>query len=175
MNSGDNLRHMSRRLAFLLRHDSTYAFDEHGWRGVDDLIRHHGYSLGQLEEIVETNNKQRYEFNEDKTKIRARQGHSVNVDVELKEANPPSELYHGTAVKSLHSILEEGIKPKGRLHVHLSSDIETAAKVGRRHGVPIVLRIDTKAMSDDGMRFYLSTNGVWLTEYVDAKYISVIE
>lgn len=162
-------------LAFLLRHDSKGNFDDKGYRDISDLIENHGYTAPLLEYIVATNNKQRYEFNEDKTKIRARQGHSVKVDVELREENPPSVLYHGTAVTSLSSILEEGLKRGTRLHVHLSSDVETAVKVGSRHGEPIVLSIDTKAMSDDGILFYLSNNGVWLTDFVDPKYISVIE
>lgn len=175
MNSESNLKRKSQKLAFLLRHDTDYAFDEHGWRDITDLIRNHGYTLMLLEEIVDTNNKQRYEFNEDKTRIRARQGHSVKVDVELKEANPPSILYHGTSKSSLNSILKEGLKPGARLHVHLSSDVDTAIKVGSRHGKPIVLRIDARNMSNDGIRFFLSNNSVWLTEYVAPKYLSMIE
>lgn len=175
MNSESFLKRKSQKLAFLLRHDTGYAFDEHGWRDIDDLIRNHGYTMTMLEDIVTTNNKQRYEFNEDKSAIRARQGHSVKVDVELKEATPPLVLFHGTAADFLSSILEEGLKPRKRLHVHLSCDAETAHNVGSRHGEAVILRIDTRSMSDDGVRFFLSNNGVWLTDYVAPKYISVTE
>ena len=160
-----------KRLAFLLRHDNDYQFDEHGWREVSDLIANHGYTMELLDEIVETNNKKRYEYSEDKSKIRARQGHSVNVDVELKEVIPPDLLYHGTAETTLSAIMKEGIIKGSRLHVHLSQTEETALNVGKRHGKPVVLRINAGQMNRDGIKFYLSINGVWLTEYVSPKYI----
>ena len=160
-----------KRLAFLLRHDEEYQFDEHGWREVSDLIANHGYTMELLDEIVETNIKKRYEYSEDKTKIRARQGHSINVDVELKETTPPDILYHGTAETIVPTILKEGIVKGNRLHVHLSQTEETAVNVGKRHGKPYVLRINTKQMSEAGIKFYLSNNGVWLTDYVSPKYI----
>lgn len=160
-----------KRLAFLLRHDNDYQFDEHGWREVSDLIANHGYTMELLDEIVETNNKKRYEYSEDKSKIRARQGHSVNVDVELKEVIPPDLLYHGTAETTLSAIMKEGIIKGSRLHVHLSQTEETALNVGKRHGKPVVIRINTGQMNQDGIKFYLSNNGVWLTEYVSPKYI----
>lgn len=160
-----------KRLAFLLRHDKDYQFDEHGWREVSDLIANHGYTMELLDEIVETNNKKRYEYSEDKSKIRARQGHSVNVDVELKEVIPPDILYHGTAETTLSAIMKEGIIKGSRLHVHLSQTEETALNVGKRHGKPVVLRINAGQMNQDGIKFYLSNNGVWLTEYVSPKYI----
>ncbi|MDY3966604.1 MAG: RNA 2'-phosphotransferase [Prevotella sp.] len=162
-----------KRLAFLLRHDEEYQFDEHGWREVSDLIANHGYTMELLDEIVETNNKKRYEFSEHKTKIRARQGHSINVDVELKETTPPDILYHGTAETTVPTILKEGIVKGNRLHVHLSQTEETAINVGKRHGKPAVLQIDAKQMAADGIKFYLSNNGVWLTEYVNVKYIKL--
>lgn len=165
----------SRQLAFLLRHDVEYVFDEHGWRDVENLILHHGFTMPLLENIVVTNNKQRYEFNDDHTKIRARQGHSIKVDVELPIVTPPDVLYHGTSTDSVSDIMSEGLKPGTRLHVHLSADVDTAIKVGRRHGIPSVLKVDTKAMTTDGITFYLSNNGVWLTEYVNPVYISLIE
>ena len=160
-----------KRLAFLLRHDNDYQFDEHGWREVSDLIANHGYTMELLDEIVETNNKKRYEYSEDKSKIRARQGHSVNVDVELKEVIPPDLLYHGTAETTLSAIMKEGIIKGSRLHVHLSQTEETALNVGKRHGKPVVIRINTGQMNQDGIKFYLSNNGDWLTEYVSPKYI----
>ena len=160
-----------KRLAFLLRHDEEYQFDEHGWHEVSDLIANHGYTMELLDEIVETNNKKRYEFSEDKTKIRARQGHSINVDVELKETTPPDILYHGTAETTVPTILKEGIVKGNRLHVHLSQTEETAVNVGKRDDKPYVLRINTKQISEAGIKFYLSNNGVWLTDYVSPKYI----
>lgn len=161
-----------KRLAFLLRHDENYQFDEHGWREVSDLIANHGYTMELLDEIVETNNKKRYEYSEDKSKIRARQGHSVNVDVELKEMTPPDTLYHGTAETTVPAIMKEGILKMNRIHVHLSQTIATAINVGTRHGNPAVLRINARQMHEDGIKFYLSNNGVWLTDYVSIKYIS---
>ncbi len=160
-----------KKLSYLLRHDKTYAFDEHGWREVSDLVANHGFTLEELREIVVTNNKQRYEFSEDMTRIRARQGHSIQVDVELEEAIPPDVLYHGTAKGFADSIMKQGILKGKRLYVHLSTTVETAKKVGQRHGEPVVLAIDAKRMSEDGNKFFLSRNGVWLTEFVDAQYI----
>ena len=164
-----------KELAFLLRHDKE-AFDnglidQNGWRNVSELVSDKGYSVDLIEEIVVTNNKKRYEFNEEHTKIRARQGHSINVDVGLTEAEPPKVLYHGTSSDVLDSIMGEGIKKGTRLYVHLSKDKETATNVGSRHGTPYVLEIDSEQMYKDGVKFYLSNNGVWLTEFVDAKYI----
>jgi len=163
-----------KRLAFLLRHDKSYSFDHYGWREVSDLMTNHGYTMEELTEIVVTNNKQRFEFSEDKSRIRARQGHSVHVDVELEEKIPPDVLYHGTAKAFLDSILEKGIIKGNRLYVHLSTTKETATNVGKRHGEPVVLVIDAKKMFEDGQRFFLSRNGVWLIDYVDVKYISTM-
>ena len=176
MNSlgNSNIIRRGKRLAFLLRHDRNYPFDEHGWREISDLITHHGYTMDELKVIVETNNKQRYEFSEDMTRIRARQGHSVQVDVELEEKLPPDVLYHGTGEQSLASIMEHGINKGNRLYVHLSKTSETAVNVGKRHGKPVVLVIDAKQMAEDGHKFYLSRNGVWLTDYVDVKYITTV-
>lgn len=173
MMSKDNLVKKGKHLSFLLRHDTEYQFDKHGYREVNDLIKNHGYTKAELIEIVETNDKQRYEFNNDKTKIRARQGHSINVDVELKETTPPDVLYHGTATRFLDSIMKTGINKMSRNYVQLSNDIDTATTVGSRHGTPIILKVDSRKMSDDGIKFYLSNNNVWLTEYVDTKYIEI--
>ena len=161
-----------KHLAYLLRHDKHYRFDEHGWREVSDLMENHGYTMDELEEIVATNNKQRYEFSEDKTRIRARQGHSVEVDVELEETTPPDVLYHGTATTAVESIMRQGLLKGKRMHVHLSATVETATNVGKRHGTPVILRVDARRMYEDGVKFFLSRNGVWLTDFVDVKYIS---
>ena len=175
MMSKDNLVKKGKHLSFLLRHDTEYQFDKHGYREVNDLINNHGYTKAELIELVETNDKQRYEFNNDKTKIRARQGHSINVDVELKETTPPDVLYHGTATRFLDSIMKTGINKMSRNYVQLSTDIDTATTVGSRHGTPIILKVDSRKMSDDGIKFYLSNNNVWLTEYVDTKYIEICQ
>lgn len=127
-----------------------------------------------LEQIVRTDSKQRYSFNDDKSLIRANQGHSVNVDVELKEKEPPEYLYHGTGEKYVESINQDGLIPKSRLYVHLSKDIETAENVGRRHGKEVVYRIDSGQMYRDGYKFYLSENGVWLTKEVPVKYLEMV-
>lgn len=174
-----NKNDLSKFISLILRHKPetiNISLDEHGWANVEDLINGINKSgkninIEILEDIVKTDNKQRYSFNEDKTLIRANQGHSINVDVELKEMTPPDELYHGTAFRFLDSIKENGIKSMSRLYVHLSSYIEIAEKVGRRHGCTLVLTIDTKKMYEDGIKFYRSENGVWLTKYVDQKYI----
>jgi putative RNA 2'-phosphotransferase len=175
MENEKRLIHMGKQLSFLLRHDSE-AFsngliDKHGWRKVSELVKDHKYTKDLLDDIVKTNNKQRYEYNEDETLIRARQGHSIKVDVNLSESTPPDILYHGTATRFLDSILEKGIVKGNRLYVHLSKDEETATTVGARHGKPYVLKIDAKKMYEDGIKFYLSNNNVWLTDFVDAKYI----
>ena len=167
----NHLIQRGKKLSYLLRHDKSYAFDEHGWREVSDLVGNHGFTMEELREIVATNNKQRYEFSEDMTRIRARQGHSNQVDVELEEAIPPDVLYHGTAKEFADSIMKQGILKGKRLYVHLSTTIEAATKVGARHGEPVVLAINAKRMHEDGTKFFLSRNNVWLTEFVDAKYI----
>lgn len=169
--SNKELTKKSKELAFLLRHDKDYQFDDKGYREVSDLIKNHGFSLNELETIVANDEKGRYEFDSDaKQKIRARQGHSISVNVELEKLTPPDILYHGTTIRFLDSIYKQGLIKGSRLYVHLSSDEETAIKVGQRHGWPYVLKIDSKKMSDDGVIFFKSRNGVWLTDYVDPKY-----
>lgn len=169
----------SKFISLILRHKPEaigITLDEHGWANVDDLLTGlnkagHIVCMKDLEDIVSTDNKQRYSFNEDKTLIRANQGHSINVDVELKEVEPPSILYHGTTKDVLESIYKQGIKPMSRLYVHLSQDIDTATKVAKRRRNPIILEVNTEQMRKDNIKFYLSSNGVWLTKYVDSKYI----
>ena len=169
-------------LSLVLRHKPDAAgifLDEHVWDNVEDLIngiKNTGRNINMsiLEDIVETDSKQRYSFNEDKTLIRANQGHSVPVDVNLEKMKPPKFLYHGTADQFLNSIMEEGLKPMNRLYVHLSTDIETAIRVGKRHGNPVVLKIHSNQMYEEGCIFYLSKNGVWLTRDVQIKYLEQI-
>ena len=172
----------SRYISLLLRHRPDIAgitLDEHGWAGVSELIqgvnRTQPLTMEMLESIVETDNKQRYSFNEDKTLIRANQGHSIQVDVELERREPPEKLWHGTGEKYIESIEEKGLISKSRLYVHLSSDYETAVTVGQRHGKPVVYEVDAKKMYRDGHVFYLSVNKVWLTKYVPALYLRKME
>jgi putative RNA 2'-phosphotransferase len=183
MNNTKSLTKISRFISLILRHKPDaigIELDQHGWADVRELIdginaTGKNIDMEMLEEIVKTDSKQRYTFNEDKTLIRANQGHSVHVDVELKEQEPPEVLYHGTASRFVESILQDGLKPMNRLYVHLSKDIDTAIKVGKRHGDPVILKIYSKKMYDDGVKFYLSENGVWLTKCVDTIYIKIIE
>lgn len=174
---------MSKFISLVLRHHPDAAYiqlDEHGWADVEKLlagIKKTGRKINMefLDEIVRTDEKQRYSFNEDKTLIRANQGHSISVDVELNEQEPPEVLYHGTAVGFYQSIQKQGIRPMSRLYVHLSKDIETAVNVGKRHGKPIILKVHSGVMYEDGISFYLSENGVWLTKKVEPKYFEQIK
>ncbi len=166
-------------ISLILRHHPEkigITLDEHGWADVSELIagirRTRPFTMEDLERIVAQDEKQRYSFNEDKTLIRANQGHSIPVDVELEERVPPDVLWHGTGHKSVASILQQGLLPMSRLYVHLSRDYETAVKVGSRHGEPFVFTVDAKKMHEDGYRFYLSVNGVWLTKTVPAQYLT---
>ena len=175
--SGNDIR-LGRFLSLVLRHDPSAAgitLDEHGWADVEQLlagVNRAGRKIDMftLERIVRENNKQRYSFNADHTKIRANQGHSVQVDVELKKAEPPRYLYHGTATRFFPAIRKEGIRKMGRQYVHLSGDFETAMAVGKRHGIPMVITIDADAMTRDGVALYRAENGVWLCEHVEPKY-----
>ena len=176
-----NLTNTSKYLSLILRHKPEtigITLDEHGWANVDELIagiaKTHRCSMDILEEIVRTDEKQRYSFNEDKTLIRANQGHSIPVDVELEEVMPPAELWHGTGEKYTESIDKQGLIPKSRLYVHLSGDEDTAVRVGRRHGKPVLYIVKSGEMYRDGFRFYLSKNGVWLTKEVPVKYLEKI-
>lgn len=168
----------SRFLSLVLRHKPEAAgitVDEHGWANVDALIAgvNNKYPLNMelLETIVWADEKDRYSFNEAHTQIRANQGHSIPVDVELKEVRPPEVLYHGTGEKYVPSINKEGLVPKSRLYVHLSADKETAKKVGARHGKPVIYAVLAEEMAADGFAFYLSENNVWLTKSVPVKYL----
>ena len=182
--SDKRMRNTSKFISLILRHKPEtigISLDEHGWADVQALIdgvnatgRHH-LTLEALEEIVRTDEKQRYAFNEDHTRIRANQGHSIPVDVELEQRTPPSMLYHGTGEKYAEAIDRQGLIPKGRLYVHLSSDTETAKKVGSRHGKPVIYQIDCRQMIKDGFIFFLSANRVWLTKAVPARYLKKCE
>lgn len=174
-----NYNRVSRFISLVLRHkpeEIGIVLDEHGWANVEELIdalntKKKQVDMEILEEIVRTDEKQRYLFDEDKTLIRANQGHSIPVDVELEEVQPPEELWHGTSVKAEAAIDEQGLKPMSRLYVHLSQDKETAISVGKRHGKLRLYIVKSGEMYRDGYKFYLSKNGVWLTKEVPVRYL----
>jgi putative RNA 2'-phosphotransferase len=174
-----NNKQFSKFLSLILRHRPEVigiALDENGWANVEELLDNIKQSgkdvdLEQLKEVVASNDKQRFTFDEKYQMIRANQGHSIPVKLEMPAIQPPSILYHGTAKKNIPSILEKGILKGSRQHVHLSSDQDTAVKVGQRYGKPVVLKIKTGKMYAEGCLFFLSKNGVWLTDFVPSKYI----
>lgn len=170
---------ISKFLSLVLRHQPELvglSLSEAGWVSVSDLLaacRQHGkaISLEQLQDVVADNDKKRFSFSDDGSFIRANQGHSVEIELGYEAASPPAKLFHGTAERFLASIKEQGLLKRNRHHVHLSADTETAIKVGQRHGKPVVLHVDAGKMQQDGFTFYLSTNGVWLTEHVPVPYL----
>lgn len=175
------LKRASKFMSLVLRHNPSIidaTLDENGWLSVNVLLEgmnRKGITIDKdlLEQLVRENDKKRFAFNEDQTKIRANQGHSVVVDVQLSVQTPPDMLYHGTVEKFIDSIFEQGIQSMNRQHVHLSADIETAKNVGARRGKPVILEINAAEMSKAGIPFYLSENGVWLTDEVNTEYISL--
>lgn len=177
------LTKMSKFLSLVLRHQPDAAgitVDAHGWADVRALLqgmKTAGFPCDAetLAGIVASDEKQRYSFNADRTKIRANQGHSFPVDLELAPVMPPETLWHGTATRFLDSIMQEGLKPMSRQYVHLSPDAETAYRVAVRHGRPVILLIEAKQMTEAGYVFYRSENGVWLTEAVPPQFIRISE
>lgn len=169
----------SKFLSLILRHKPEtigLRLDGQGWTDVDELLtkaQAHGVTLTrpQLEQIVATNDKQRFALSPDGQRIRANQGHSIQVDLGLEPQIPPPHLYHGTATRFLDSIRQQGLLARGRDYVHLSADMETAIRVGQRHGKPSVLLIQAEAMHQAGVLFYRSANGVWLVAQVPPQYI----
>src|SRR5690606_20981728 len=169
----------SKFLSRILRHEPELAgltLGPGGWVPVADLLRRlrrAGYRITPVELhcIVATNDKQRFTLSSDGQRIRAAQGHSIAVDLNLEPIKPPDTLFHGTARASLDAIFRDGLKPGRRRHVHLSPDHATAMKVGARHGRPVVLRVDTTTMHADGHLFYRSDNGVWLANHVPPEYL----
>jgi putative RNA 2'-phosphotransferase len=167
---------ISKRLSYILRHapDSVgLTLDENGWASVHDLMSKFGrpLSIEDLKEVVETNEKKRFAFNDDLTKIRASQGHSIEIDLAYQPTTPPEFLFHGTATRFIESIKKDGLLKGSRHHVHLSLDETTARKVGARHGSPVILTLKSKEMYEAGYVFYVSENDVWLTEHVPTRFI----
>jgi putative RNA 2'-phosphotransferase len=175
-----DLKQTSKFLSLVLRHNPGLIgieMDAEGWVAVDELISKsvaHKHHLTEqiLEEVVRTSDKKRFSYNEDKTRIRANQGHSVEIDLQLDPREPLEFLYHGTVDKFLESIMAGGLQKMERTHVHLSKDVETAATVASRRGKPVILMVRAAEMHRDGYKFYLSENKVWLTDEVPAKYIN---
>ncbi len=180
MNSASATR-ISKLLSLVLRHEPGavgVALDPEGWVSIDALLagtaaRGFRITRAELDAVAATNDKQRFSISSDGRRIRARQGHSIRVELGLQPSRPPKVLYHGTIERFLDAILRVGLDKRSRQYVHLSPDIATAAKVGSRRGRPVILRVDSGAMYRDRFTFYLSENGVWLTESVPPVYISV--
>ena len=173
-----NDKDTSKYISLILRHKPEtigITLDEHGWANVTELIegvnKTHPLDFESLKRIDEEDEKQRYSFNDDETLIRANQGHSIPVDVELEETIPPEILYHGTGEKYVSCIEKQGLISKSRLYVHLSGDEESAKKVGMRHGKPVIYIVKSGEMSRSGIPFFRSVNGVWLTKHVPIEYL----
>lgn len=170
---------ISKYLSYILRHDPDDAgiiLDKNGWTNTHTLIqqvklRFPALDKTILEYIVATNNKQRFIFSDDKSLIRANQGHSIDVELNLLEQEPPTVLFHGTTIGNINSIMQEGLKKQSRHHVHLSENVTTALQVGSRHGRVSILKIHSGKMYADGYTFYISANHVWLTDHVPPVYI----
>lgn len=170
---------ISKTLSYWLRHQPDAAglmLDAQGWTAVDDILvalgrDAHPIDIDTLLALVEQSDKQRFELSPDLQRIRARQGHSVSVDLALAPMQPPETLYHGTVDRFLAAILSEGLRKMRRHHVHLSQDIQTAERVGARRGKPVLLAIDAAGMHADGHSFFVTENQVWLTDAVPALYL----
>lgn len=185
MEHKDRVR-LSKFLSRILRHapeELGLTLEPGGWVPIDTLLAAAPaagvrLTVEQLREIVETSDKQRFAFDETGTKVRANQGHSTEVDLQLTPAEPPAELYHGTADRTadrnVEAILRDGLRRMARHHVHLSPDTHTATKVGGRHGKPVILVVDAARMRADGHTFYCSANGVWLVDEVPPQYLRLL-
>lgn len=181
MTSDKQLTHISKFLSLVLRHQPEtigIQLDQNGWADVKELIEkanNNGIKFDQemLNLIVATNSKKRFAFNETLDKIRASQGHSIEIELDYTNQKPPEILYHGTGEKSVQSIISIGLEKRNRQHVHLSSYIETAIKVGQRHGKPFVFKVLAEQMYNDNFQFFISDNGVWLTDNVPTKYLKL--
>lgn len=177
------LTRRSKFLSLILRHDPDrigLTLDPGGWASLAELVaraRAHGVELSEelVREVVATNDKQRFSLSDDGTRIRANQGHSIGVELDLSPKIPPATLYHGTAARFLESIRRQGLLRMRRRHVHLSADEPTARAVGQRHGKPVVLRVRAGVMHERAFRFFLSQNGVWLTETVPPEFLELPE
>lgn len=174
---GPDDKRLSKYLSLVLRHEPDKAgvtLDAQGWTGINDLLAGAQMPMtrADLERIVAQSDKQRFAISPDGTRIRANQGHSVPVDLDLQALPPPEFLYHGTVATFLDAIRAQGLRPMQRHHVHLSADIATATAVGARRGKPVILTVAAGQMAADGLAFWRSANGVWLTQSVPPRYLS---
>ena len=168
---------VSKKISYLLRHGADkegLKMDEEGWVDCKDLCSMVKITKTVLEDVVATNDKKRFAFSADKRKIRASQGHTLKIDLKLKKTIPPDKLYHGTIWTVMSSIFKLGLIKMERTHVHLSADIKTATTVGSRRGTPTIIVVNTAQMHKDGFEFFLSDNGVWLTDNVPSKYLEIL-
>lgn len=174
----------SRLMSFVLRHKPEalgLTLSGAGWCNTTDLIKAmkstqgSHFTLTYLQEIMANEDKPRYKLNATKTLIRASQGHSIDIDLDLPPIEPPPVLWHGTAQKSVDAIFEQGITKRSRHHIHLSSDLKTASDVGSRHGQLVILEVDATRMFNDGFDFYQSENLVWLTDFIPSQYLRRIQ
>ena len=172
-----DLKTKSKYLSLILRHNpdaGSVVLDGEGWADIKDLIHNAGFTLQELEDIIANDDKRRYSFNKNKTKVRANQGHSLeHIKINFLETIPPRFLYHGTVQKYVDSIMKDGLKKQTRNYLHLSKDLETAISVGSRRGNPVILKINALDMYHDGYKFLISENGVYLIEMVPTKYITI--
>lgn len=181
MLQNEHQQRASKRLAFLLRHSRDFIDLNGGWADVEVILKelrrkYPGIDRSDLEGIVASDQKGRYCFDPTGQRIRANQGHSVpGVVIEMERPQPPEFLYHGTATRFLDAILREGLRPMSRQYVHISPDVETAVHVGRRHGIPVILRFRAGDFVRDGHPLMRSANGVWQAEFIPPEYLSVLE
>lgn len=181
MTQNSQLIKISKFLSYHLRHNPGeigLELEPGGWIAVEALLaaaQAHQFPLtrSQLNLVVETSNKQRFSFDSTGTRIRANQGHSIPIDLQLEPRCPPEILYHGTGHQAVESILAQGLQKRARHHVHLSPDIDTATEVGMRHGKPVVFTIKAAEMHQFGHLFYCSDNGVWLVDEVPPEYLGL--
>lgn len=174
---------ISKFLSYVLRHaphSVGLTLDDAGWVDVELLLarsRTAGTVISRelLESIVAESPKKRFAFSEDGARIRASQGHTVEVDLAYAPSNPPLVLYHGTPAQTVPLVREGGLRKMSRHHVHLSPDVDTAKIVGSRRGKPVILVVDAARMKAEGHVFYVSANGVWLTDHVPPSYITFPE
>ena len=171
---------ISKFLSYILRHNPEYigiTLDQEGWANIHEIVNKSEMDLNYnfIKEVVKTNKKRRFSISNDGLYIRANQGHSINVNLGLEPKCPPDILYHGTAERFLKPIQREGLKSGQRQYVQLSTDIDTATAVGKRHGKPVILEINSVAMHQQGHEFFLSDNGVWLTMHVPNNYLKLYD
>ena len=171
MKSSSNKTKDSRDLSYLLRHDKTCKLETGGWRSVENLVHEQGFTFEQLCDLVANDSKGRFEFNDDKTKIRALYGHSVSVEMNYARCTPPEILYHGTSMNANAAIAEFGLKPRSRNYVHLTSDNDAALETGGRHGDPLAIHVKALEMFHEGYEFYNPVGNIWLVREIPRRFI----